>query len=111
MDNPTAYGMPTFEQFARDPDKYFGRKDSMFDIVDKGSTNLNKHVRKHRYKFKQWKAKSLEEIEVIAKDHGFDIDQLEFTAKIVNTQGDKCDILVEFFEKQVKEENRIIAPY
>lgn len=109
IDNPKKFGAPTFEEFARDPQKWFGRKDELMGIVDKGSENLNRHVRKHIFKFKQWKCKSLEEVEVIVKDHGLELDDLDIAPQLINMEGDKCDILVEFFEKGT--ERKIVAPY
>lgn len=104
MNNPHKYGLPSFEEFRKNPDpwreKWRGRHDEIMAIVDAGSANLKHHVVKHRYRFGEWEESSLERIEKLANDHGLSVMDLDFTSKVVPIGGGKCDILVEFAQKK-----------
>lgn len=77
LENPTAYGMPTFEEFRKNKQKYLGRKDDEVASIDRGDTNLKC---RQVYYVMGYKISSLEQGERIAKDMGYDF-YTDFKAK------------------------------
>lgn len=80
--NPKKYGLPTFEEFAKNPDKYRLKKEYALDAIDKG-TSLFRNVSHHVYKIKTKSGmiydcgESLEKAQYIAKQEGFDLTELK----------------------------------
>jgi hypothetical protein len=98
--NPSNFGVPTFEQFSQNKDRYMGSKDWILAAVDKGSENLSAYSTEHKYKFKNWNCDSLEEIERVARDEGHELLDLDFKAQLVDITNKRATIVVEFFPKK-----------
>ena len=49
MADPKSFGMPTFDEFAKNPETLLGRDDERLQEVDRGSTQLNRVVRRQIY--------------------------------------------------------------
>jgi len=77
LEDPTSYGMPTFEEFRRNKEKYLGRKDDEVIAIDRGDRNL--HCRQEYYVCGHH-VKTLEQGERIARDMGYDFYN-DFQAK------------------------------
>ena len=99
INDPHAYGFYSFQEFARNPEKYIGKTDELFGRIDQSGETIKSYIRKHIYKFKKWKTKSLEELETIIKDHGFEIWDMDFKGDLINHHGGKCDCVIELFPK------------
>lgn len=67
MANPTAFGMPTFEEFRRNKEKYVGRPDDEIAAIDRGDQNLKC---RQKYFIEGYPVSSLEKAERIALDMG-----------------------------------------
>jgi hypothetical protein len=95
-DNPHKFGMPTFEEFCKDPDKWRQKEDEQFALADKGSSILKHYVTKQIYEIDGYRCRSLDEVDKIAKSQGYSLDQLEFSPVIIPDVGRKCKLLVRF---------------
>lgn len=107
MSDPTAYGLPTFEEFAKNSEKYLGRDDEKLGLADAGSRNLEKHVQRHIYEIEGYRCKTLEEVERIAKSQGIPLRELDYQPMVQPTGGGKCDILVRFVSKAKREQRKL----
>lgn len=74
--DPKSFGMPTFAEFASNPDKYRKPVDELLRIADKGSAILSK-LKEHRYYFEGYPCANLEEVERVAKNEGVTPDQFK----------------------------------
>jgi len=92
-------GFPTFDQFAKNPDKYRKRDDDKFAEVDKGGKDINAVVQKHIYEIDGYRCNSLEEVERVAKNQGIPIETLDYQPEIVPNSGQKCDLYIKFVPK------------
>lgn len=70
MENPTKFGMPTFEEFVRNKEKYLGRYDEELEGIERGDHNLQC---KQRYFMHGVELDSLEQAERIAREEGLSI--------------------------------------
>lgn len=73
--DPTQYGLPTFQEFAANPDKWRTPVGELMGKIDEGATVL-KHLKEHRYYFEGIAAKSLADVQRIAADFGVIVDNL-----------------------------------
>lgn len=96
MANPEAYGLPSFDQFAKNPNLLVERDDERFTEVDRGSRNLDRHVQRHIYEIEGYRCKSLEEVERIANAQGIPLRELDYRPEVIPQGGGKCDLLVKF---------------
>lgn len=69
-ENPNKYGMPTFEEFRKNKEKWMGRADEEIAAIDKGDPMLKC---KQRYFIESYRVDSLEQAERIAIDMGYDL--------------------------------------
>lgn len=107
LEDPHKYGMPTFEEFARNSEKYLGRDDDAFSQVDAGSRNLDRHVKRHVYEIEGYRCKSLEEVERVARSQGIALKELEYEPELIPLGGGKCDILIKFVSKKDREKRAL----
>lgn len=107
MANPEAYGLPTFDQFARNSEKYVGRDDDRFAEADRGSTHLKAHVQRHIYEIEGYRCKSLEEVERIATAQGINIRELDYRPQVIPLGAGKCDLLVKFVSKDQRAKRKL----
>jgi hypothetical protein len=96
LEDPTKFGMPTFDEFRRSPEKYLGRDDERFSEVDRGSVLIQNLIQKHIYVIEGYRCKSLEEVERVAADMGIPIRELDYRPQIRPTGAGKCDVVVQF---------------
>lgn len=113
MLDPHRYGMPTFDEFRKDPDKYRISRDDLLARADNSSTSdLRKFIRKQVY---IWDNKhvvdSLEQLERICKEEGFEQHDLDMRPQIIPCSGvdkGKCDVAIVFVPKR---KGNLILPY
>lgn len=72
IDNPTRYGVPTFEEFIKNKRKWMGSKDDVLASVDRGD-HILKNTYRHKYFVEGYRVDSLEQAERIALDMGFNL--------------------------------------
>lgn len=102
FDNPTDYGMPTFEEFAQNREKYMGNEDDRLREVDRGSQSM-KNVKRHIYEIEGYRCKSLEEVERIAASQGINLRELDYRPEVTQAGAGKFDVIVRFVSKSVRQ--------
>jgi len=70
ISNPTRFGMPTFEEFRKNKEKYLGRADDMIAAIDRGDPLLGC---RQKYYVEHYRVESLEHAERIARDMGLSL--------------------------------------
>ena len=91
LENPQHYGMPSFEEFRKNPDKFrerwHGKTDDVLGCVSNGSTldGLKSRLDKDEYYIWGYKARNLEEVERIAKAEGVRLNVLEPIPELIPT--------------------------
>ena len=100
-------GFPTFDEYRKNPEKYTGRADASLAEVDRGSTNLNRLVRKHIYEIEGYKCNSLEEVEKVAASIGIDLRELDYRPQVQPNTSGKFDIKVTFVSKNDREKRKL----
>jgi len=105
MDRPERYGLPTFDEYRKNEEKYIGRDDDSFREVDRGSDNLRRVVQRHIYEIEGYRCKTLEEVEKVALNQGIPLRELDYRPEMVQAGAGKYDIIVRFVSKN-KRENR-----
>lgn len=96
--NPKKYGLPTFEEFAKEPQKYtsaFTPNDLMAQI-DRGSQTLNRHVVDHEYWVGTYRCRSLESAEKMLGEMGITITTDNLKPEVIDIGAGKCKIKVTF---------------
>lgn len=106
FDNPEEFGLPTFEQFRRNPEKYIGREDERLEEVDRGGEQIRNVVQRHIYEIEGYRCKSLEEVERVASQQGIPLRELDYRPEVVPTSAGKCDLLVRFVNKSTRARRR-----
>lgn len=106
--NPHKYGMPTFAEFARDPEKYLGRPDEVLALADEGCSILRKGkaLRRHQYEIEGYKCKTIEEVQKVAAQQGIPLETLDYRPQVLPQGCGKFDILVRFVPKDQIEERQ-----
>lgn len=97
-ENPKLYGLPTLEEFAKDPSLYtsaFSASDLMAQI-DRGSQQLNRHVTGHEYYVGTYRCESLEKAERMMADMGFNASTRNMKPEVIDEGAGKCKIKVTF---------------
>lgn len=103
VQDPKKYGAPTFKEFCENYDK-ITKRDS-FGVIDKGSDLFKKSniVKRHVFEIEGHRCKTLEQVERIAKEYGWDLHQLDYRPEVIPLGGGKADILVKFVSKADRE--------
>ena len=102
FDNPQEFGLPTFDQFRRNPEKYMGRDDDRLAEVSRGGEHIRGIVQRHVYEIEGYRCKTLEEVERIAANQGIPLRELDYRPEVVPNTAGKCDILVRFVNKNTR---------
>lgn len=103
--NPNSYGVPTFEEFSKNPSKYRASDEESLNQVDKGSTIFHKGV-KYRYEIEGYRCKSLEEVERISKEQGIPLKDLDYRPEIIPQGGGRAEFLVKFMSKNQRDRRK-----
>ena len=96
--DPKKYGLPTFEEFCKNPKAFRKNPEESFLHAETGSTIFYKNV-KHRWFIDGFECKSLEEVERIARDQGYEISDLDLEPEIIPAGGGKAEFHVKFVNK------------
>jgi hypothetical protein len=101
-DSDIQKAMPSFEEFKRNPEKWLGRDDDMFSEIDRGSTLISAYVEKQKYEFMGYRCNSLEEVERVASNMGYQKKDLTYVVETRPNTGYKCDLLFRIMPKSEK---------
>lgn len=76
IENPAAYGVPTFEQFKQNRDRWLGRDDdAMASLVD-GPTMFRKDLVKMKFKVRGVDVGTPEQVETMLGDFGYSVSDI-----------------------------------
>lgn len=101
--NPEKYGLPTFEQFVKNRNRYqtgLSEQETLANI-DNGSQNLRGIVRRYIFEVEGYQFKTLEAAERACKDMGIPVDT--FVAEVLPTVGGGGEIKVKFMSREEKQ--------
>lgn len=99
LDNPHKYGLPTIQEFAANPQRWKQGVEELFEVVDRGSTQLNRLIRKHEYVILGYKTDKLEEVQRIMQSEGMRLDQFTIKPELIRETAGKVKVIVEFVPK------------
>ena len=97
--NPAAFGLPTFHEFAKDPDAYSDSKNDRLGRVDRSSVIFKNLIEKQVYKIAGFEVKTLEEVDRIAREENIDLLQCKLVPEVAPTVAGKCNVVLEFKPK------------
>ncbi len=83
LEDPSRYGLPTFEQFSKNPSAWRFGDEYLLESVDAGSKILNKGFRKYTYEIAGYKTDSLEEVQRIAGNEGLNLKTMEMRPRVI----------------------------
>lgn len=101
--NPEKFGLPSFDRWAKEREKFMGTEDEVFASADKGSTLLSRSVQRHIYEIEGYRCKNLEEVERVAREQGINLKALDYRPQLVQSGAGKYDIIVRFVSKGQRE--------
>lgn len=101
--DPHQFGMPTFDEFKKNPEKWLGRDDELLSSADVGCDRIKNVVKRHIYEIEGYRTRKLEEVERIAESQGIPLKQLDYRPQIIPLGGGYCDILVKFVSKRERQ--------
>ncbi|NDD54407.1 hypothetical protein EBZ39_11125 [bacterium] len=99
MQDPTKFGMPTFDEFAKNPETLLGREDERLTEVERGSVILGKTVKRYIYEIEGYRCKTLQEVERVALSMGINLKELDYQPQMETNTSGKFDIKVKFVSK------------
>lgn len=70
LNNPHRFGLPTFEEFRKNSEKYKNNESKHLGMVENSSVNFKKLIKKQSYQFEGIKCNCLEHAQNVAADHG-----------------------------------------
>jgi hypothetical protein len=98
FNNPKAYGLPTFDEFAHKPEILLGRDDEQLASVANG-TKFVREIYKHVYFLEGYRCDSLEDVERMAGNMGIAIKDLDWIPELRSAQNGKYINEIRFFHK------------
>jgi hypothetical protein len=98
-ENPKSFGMPTFEEFKKNPERWTGRTDASLAEVSEGGLEVKSKYRKQTYEIEGYRCKTLEEVERIALSQGIKLKELDYRPQMIPQGGGQWDILIKFVSK------------
>jgi hypothetical protein len=99
LEKPSRFGLPTFEEFKKNPEKYLGRDDEALASVDEAGFMLKNILKRVKFEIEGYRCKTLEEVERVAKNQGIPLKELDYYAQLVPQGGGNCDVVVKFMSK------------
>jgi hypothetical protein len=104
--NPEKFGIPSFDRWAAEREKFMGRDDDILASADKGSTTLARSVQRHIYEIEGYRCKNLEEVERVAREQGINLKGLDYRPQLIQAGAGKYDIIVRFVAKDDREKRK-----
>lgn len=100
MEDPHRFGLPTYEEFCKNPAKWRDNPEQSFIDADRGSTMLRQSIVKYMYVFRCWETYSLETMERILGDHGLKPKDVKMKPELIYLGAGKIKCIIEFVEKK-----------
>ena len=96
--NPTKYGLPTKEQFMKNPERYRMKMtaDELMAQIDTGSNTLSGMVQKYEWYVEGYQCKSLEAAERVMQSMGHTVLNCKLIPEVIPEGAGKCKIKVTF---------------
>jgi hypothetical protein len=96
--NPNKYGIPTWDQFSADPERFKMALSSseLMAQIDRGSQMLNRHVTHHEYWVGGYRCESLEAADRMLSDMGIAVTSQNFKPEVIDLGAGKCKVKVTF---------------
>jgi hypothetical protein len=104
LDNPKDYGAPTFEEFAKNPDKY--RADGVYSLaevlasIDNGPNSHRHTIDKFVYEVRGYMCKTPEEAERVLVAEGLEKAKLDYRCAILPNTSYKGKYVVKIAPKE-----------
>lgn len=99
MSSPEEYGMPTFDQFRKNPDNYRKRSDHTLEIVERGSQLIGGSIEKYEFWIYGYKCKTLHEVQRIAGNMGIANKDLKMISELIPGVAHKGTMKINFMSK------------
>lgn len=97
--DPKKFGLPTFEEFKKNP-KLLKIRTDLFDSIDNGPQRLLKnHIQKIRYQWKGYYFDKLEQVATAIENDGYDPKDLDYQPELIPQGGGKCNVVVRIVRK------------
>lgn len=102
----TQRGFPTFEEFKKNPDKWRPRSEEILESADRSSISYRARLGKQSYMWKdQIECKTLEQLQRICKEEGYDPLNLEMRPILKPRGGTgkdrRTDLVIQFWPKHL----------
>lgn len=103
LKDPRKFGLPTFKDFCKNPDKYKYKLEDMLAAADASTQILKDQLTKQEYVVRGRKCATLTEVTHIAEEEGVDLLNCEICPQLLPSDNDplKYKICVEFKEKLI----------
>ena len=95
-------GVPSFSEFAENPEKFRVREDWRFAAIDGAGTELKHLLKKAVYEIEGYRCKSLEEVERVAASQGIPIKSLDYRPELIPLGGGKYNVLIKFIPQETR---------
>lgn len=99
MADPKRYGAPTFQEFCKNPDAWRGKETFTLDSISNGSLVIQQLIKTMTYKIDGYKCRTLEEVEKIALNQGYDLRTLKMVPELEKDTAGKLECIVEVMPK------------
>jgi len=107
MLDPHRYGMPTLEEFSKDPSKWKNPSEYLLEQVDKGSKILTSGFKKYTFEIAGYRCVSLEEVQFVATCEGLDWATMEIKPMVIPGSFGESRIHVKFEQRKLDSETKI----
>lgn len=97
--NPHKFGIPTFEEFSRNPKRWRKSAEHALETAEKGSTTIT-GIKAHQYYVEGVECESLEQAQRIMGDMGYRSDEVEFGVNLEDLKNGQIKAHVYFRKKQ-----------
>lgn len=102
--NPHEYGLPTLEEFMKDPDKWRLPDSHNLNVLDNGSQGgLRKLIREQIYDYNGYRTRSLEHLEHILLNEGLSPKDIEMRGELLKDIAGKYAVLFTIKRKAPKD--------
>lgn len=97
-ENPSAYGVPTFDEFRTNKRKWMGSGEETLESVDRGDPLLDS---KHKYFIEGYRADSLAHAQRLAREMGLSLENdCELRPQVVTDESGRLVTEVRFLSKR-----------
>jgi len=102
LNNPARFGLPTFEEFCLNPDRYFAKETDILDCVDESGHILRKSnlIKGQVYELEGYRCDSLEKVQDLATEMGIKLSELDMKPDLQKDLAGKYLIHIKFTRKR-----------